>query len=91
MVKSKIGEAKYLSSIHQEAAFSQFLSILCLSIFTPIFLVELTDMQKKKNLEKCFHYNLEGFQLTGIFFKLLFEFLAVFKFGCFYNNLWKVL
>lgn len=26
--------------------------------------MELTDTKKKKNLEKCFHYNLEGFQLT---------------------------
>lgn len=48
-------------------------------------------MKKKKNLEKCFHYNLEGFQLTFFLKKLLFEFLAVFKFGCFYNNRWKVL
>lgn len=51
-------------------------------------------MQKKKNLEKCFHCNLEGFQLTGFFFfslKLHFEFLAVFEFGYFFNNCWKVL
>ena len=48
-------------------------------------------MKKKQNLKKMFSIEFGEFSVDGFSKTLLLEILAVFKFGGFYNNRWKVL